>query len=698
MVNPLTRCVQDYALPPFATMRPSDIAPALRAAIDEMTLDLNSIEDDLDDPDADLTWESVMDRLEIITDPLHRLWLVVVHLSEVMNSPELRAAKTVMEAEVLQMTTRCDQSLSLFRAMSSLRTSAAFGTYSVEQKACPLDTIYTYMIATLKGVNLTTHDRDRFNAMQLRRATLNTTFLNNVRDAIKTFAVVIDNRTELDGVPDSALALFANNAVAAGYDHATAANGPWKLSLETPVLSRVLEHCSNRALREKLYCANVAKASAPPFDNSIVIEEILHLRQETARLLGFESYAELSLTTKMAPSVAAVDDMIESLRSKCYDKSVAEVEQLAVFASTHGQAEPLAPWDLASARVQSEEYDFDEEELKQYFPLPRVLAGLFEWVKQLFGIQVEAADGDEETWHPDVLFFRMRDMDQPDTPVVAQFYLDLFTRPGEKDHGSWSQALACRSKVLRTEKFPVRVPVVCLVWNQTPPIEDAPVLLSFFEVEKMFNLFGYGLRTALTRAECTLASSIAGYEWDVMDVAGKFVSHFCHHRETINLISGHVKTGEPLPDSLFDKLVAAKEFMPATTMLRQLNFAAVDMALHHDFDPKEETIDEVQQRLAHRFFVIPPAIEDRFPCWLGQIFPGSYAAGYYSYRWSDMLASDAFVAFEEADSQEAWEATGRHFRDTMFALMGTDDPNRVFEKFRGRKPDPTALLKQYGLL
>ncbi|KAF0690230.1 Aste57867_18377 [Aphanomyces stellatus] len=697
MINPLTRCVQDYALPPFGSMRVEDIAPALRTAIDEMTLDVNSIEDDLADPDAEFTWESVMDRLEIIDDPLERLWQVVIHLTKVMSSPDLRAARAEMEESVLKMQTRRAQSTIIFEAMMTLKASAAYTDFSVEQKRV-LDR--EIQRATLRGVHLADGARDRFNAIELRLTTLASEYSNNVLHAIKDYSLVIHDRTELDGLPDSALSLFAQNAVTAGFSEATAATGPWKLSLETPVTSRVQKYCSNRALRQEIYCASMAKASTPPHDNTTVVEEILQLRQEKARLLGFTSYAEFSLATKMAPSVAAVYDMIESLRNQSYHKSVVEVEKLQAYATAHGQMEPLAPWDVPfwSERLQKEQLDFDEETIKQYFPLQRVLQGMFEWVKRLFGIQIEAADGDEETWHSDVRFFRMRALDQPGTPVVAQFYLDLFSRPGEKKHGSWIEIIAGRSKMLRTEKFPVRVPVFCLVWNQTPPVGDGPSLMTFMEVKSLFHIFGYGLRTALTSANCTSASLITGVEWEAAEGVGKFAAHFCFNRETIQIISSHVDTGKPLPNAIFDKLVQAKRFMAATTLQLQLYYAAVDMHLYDQYDPASgDTILDVQHRFGPRFFAIPRAPEDRFPCWLYQIFTGSYAAGYYCYRWSDLIASDAYSAFEEAETEQAWAATGRRYRDTMYGLLGIHDPNQVFEMFRGRKPNDNAYLKYYGL-
>ncbi|KAF0690226.1 Aste57867_18373 [Aphanomyces stellatus] len=699
MVNPLTRCVEDYALPPFASMRPSDIAPALRTAIDEMTLDLNSFEDDLDSPDAEFTWESVMDRLEIIDDPLDRLWRVVIHLTKVMNSPDLRLVEAEMQDEVLAIQNRRAQSPVIFHAMNALRASHEWATYSVEQKRILERAIQK---ATLSGVALNDNDRNRFNVIHARLTKLNSIYANNMLDAVKEYSLIVHEKEQLEGVPDSAMSLFAQNAVADGHEAATATAGPWKLSLENSVYSRVMSHCANRSLRETLYRASIAQASTGVHDNTRVIQEILQLRRDQATLLGFNTFAELSLATKLAPSVSAVQDLVEEFRSKAYPISELENQKLHAYAIAHGHVGPLERCDIAfwMERLRQDELDLNPEAIKPYFPLSRVLAGLFELMTQLFGIRIEAADGEEETWHPDVPFYQMRAMDQPDEPVIAQFFLDMFPRPGQKLGGAWIEVVASRSKVLRTEKFPVRVPVFALMFNITPPVDDAPTLLSVSDLDALFTVFGYGLRIAFTAAEHTPAARPTGIEWDCVNIPGNIMSRLFFHRDTIPLISGHVDTGEPLPQVLLDKLVAANHFMSATDFLGQLHTSVMDMALHHDFDPSstDESIFDLNQRLAPRYRVIPLLPEDRTLCQNYHIFPGDYAAGYYSYLWCDVYVADAYAAFEEATGQQdVLAATGRKFRDTMFAQMGIVDANVAFEMFRGRKPDPSILAKEMRL-
>ncbi|KAF0685946.1 Aste57867_22227 [Aphanomyces stellatus] len=698
MVNPLTRCVQDYALPPYATMRPEDIAPAIRAAIDEYAVDLAAIEDDLTDPSADLTWESVMDRLEIIDDPVDRLWQVVDLMSRVADSSELRAAEAELQAHVSVIQIRRVQSPAIYHAMTILRASPAYEeAYTTEQRRI-LDT--QLLKAKLTGVKLIANDKDRFNDMHLRLATLKTDFANVVLDATKTFSLLVHEAQTLDGVPASARSFYAQNAVAAGYADASAATGPWKLSLERPAYKPIMKHCTNRALREELYRAFASLAGSQPHDNTDTIHEILRLRHDQARLLGFGSFADMSLATKMAPSVAAVQDMLDDLRAKCYPVAESELARLQAYAASHGQSAPLELWDVEfwKERLRQDEYKIDDEVIMQYFPLARVLAGMFELILQLFGIRIEAADGAVDTWHPDVCFFQMRAMDLPETPILGYFYLDAYVRPETKRHGALITRIASRSKILRTTAGP-RLPVFSILCNQTPPVGHTPSLMSILEVEQLFHNFGDVLQHTLTASDYSACTSSSTAPTDVMEVVPLFLISMCYDPMTIKLISGHYETGEPLPDAVFDTLIASRKYMAATEMLRQLNMAAVDLALHHTYDPhaKATTAFDVQHGLAKRFCVLPPLANDRFLCSLSHIFSYDYAAGLYSYMWSDVLASDMFAKFQEAKTNDEWEATGRRFRDTILANLRIDEPLAVFESFRGRKPCSEPLLQKFGL-
>ncbi|KAF0685944.1 Aste57867_22225 [Aphanomyces stellatus] len=515
-------------------------------------------------------------------------------------------------------------------------------------------------------------------------------------------------KTQLAGLPQSTLSLLAQNAIAGGSKHAAATTGPWKLSLDRPVYVAVMKHCTNASLRKQMFRANASKGSTPPHDNSATLVEILRLRQERALLLGFKSFAELTLADKMASSVSEVETLLADLKQRAMPKARAELVRLQEYATSHGHTGALQLWDVDfwSERMRVDEYNLDDEVVKEYFPLARVLAGMFELTLQLFGVQIEVADaGAMETWHPDVLVFNMHAMEQPGTPVIGHFYLDPFVRSDDKVPGSWMNIIACRSKVLRTTTASVRLPVFSISLNQTPPVDGAnDSLMAFSDVEHLFHSFGYGLKAALVASDYTAASNWNGLEWDAMEIVSQFMENFIYHRPTVQLISSHVVTGASLPDALFHKCVAARTFMSANKLLRQLYLAHIDLSLHHDVDLTSNDAQHhaaavfgVQARLAAEYCVLPPLPDDRYLCTFTHLFGGSYAASYYSYQWSGVLSADAFGAFEEASSISEWEAMGRKFRDTMLALMGPQHPMDVFAKFRGRPPTSDALLQLCGL-
>ncbi|ETV95074.1 hypothetical protein, variant 1 [Aphanomyces invadans] len=634
MVNPLTRCMEDYCLPPYATFHTDDIVPAVRTALAEYALDLNALEDDLMDAgESNLCWESVMDRLEIIDDPLRRISMFLEHLRSVVDSPDLRAADAEIQPEILAMNNRRDQSDVVFQAMQRLRSRADFNTaFTTEQQR-----ILTRKVlhATLNGAALGPCVKERFNEISVRLETLKMKFSENLMDAMNAFSRIVHDKHELQGLSDATLAHLAQNAVADGHKEATAATGPWKLSLEYPVYMPVMKQCSHRHTREILFRAFVTTASTPPFDNSPVVQEMLELRQARAQLLGFQTYAELSLQDKMAPSVEVVEDMLNDLRDKCLPLSKAELDEVEAFANAHGHISRLEHWDTAywSEALRKARFDVDDELINPYFPFPRVLEGVFQLASHLFGLHFEAADGQEEIWHPDVRFIQVRDMDEPDTPVVGHFYLDPYARPCQKNIGTWCDAIAYRSKVLRTDKAPVRLPVFCLALNQTPPVDSTTGLMSIDDVLSLVHMFGHGLRMLLTTADYSAASSMDAVEWDAIDIPSQFLSHFCDRRETIRMMSGHIETGAPLPDDLIDKVLEGRKFMGATSLLRQLHFGATDMAIHHRYDPQamDTTIDDVQRRITQQFSVLPRFDHDKLLCSFRHIFAMPYAAGYYSY-------------------------------------------------------------------
>jgi oligopeptidase A len=427
----------------------------------------------------------------------------------------------------------------------------------------------------------------------------------------------------------------------------------------------------------------------------------LALRAEEADLLGYGSYAELSLASKMAPDVHAVTRLLESLRGASFDAAHEDLANLEAFAAERGadEAGNLELWDIAfwAQRLREERYAYNEEELRPYFPLPRVLEGLFALTQRLFGVTVLPADGQAEVWHPDVRFFRVVDGAGEE---LAAFFLDPYSRPGEKRGGAWMDECVGRSRRLAGAGETVRKPVAYLVCNQSPPVKGQPSLMSFDEVTTLFHEFGHGLQHMLTRVDEAMAAGIRNVEWDAVELPSQFMENWCYHPATMAELSAHIDTGESLPDVLFQKVLAARNYRAGSDMLRQLYFSFTDLALHHEYQPGEPGgAFAVQRRVAERNAVLPLLDEDRFLCSFGHIFGGGYAAGYYSYKWAEVLSADAFGAFEEAGLEDsaAVEQMGRRFRETVLALGGSRSPMEVFEAFRGREPDVKALLRHSGL-
>ncbi|HXZ85177.1 MAG TPA: M3 family metallopeptidase, partial [Myxococcota bacterium] len=480
----------------------------------------------------------------------------------------------------------------------------------------------------------------------------------------------------------------------------TPAAGPWRITLDAPSYTPFMQHSRRRDLRERLYRANLARASEGASDNTALIDRILRLRREEARLLGFQTYVELSLASKMAPDVGAVRRLLEELRAVSYAAAGRELAELRAFARTQGESRELMHWDVAywAERQREARYAYSEEDLRPYFPLPAVLEGLFALAGRLFGVSIRAADGEAPVWHPDVRFFRV--CDESGAPL-ASFYLDPYSRPAEKRGGAWMDECIGRSRLFGDGGGHPRLPVAHLVCNQMPPVAGKPSLMSFDEVQTLFHEFGHGLQHMLTRVDYGLASGIRHVEWDAIELPSQFMENWCYHRETLLGFARHFETGEPLPDALFEKLRAARTYRAGSDMLRQLFFSLLDLELHDRFEPGgAQTPFGVQDEVAKRATVLPPLTEDRFLCSFGHIFAGGYAAGYYSYKWAEVLSADAFAAFEEAglENPSALRITGRRYRDTVLALGGSAAAMEVFKSFRGREPETSALLRHYGLL
>ena len=681
-------------LPPFESIKSEDVVPAITGLLIELEQELINLE-----ATVKPTWNDLVEPLQKLQDRLTWSWGIVGHLMGVKNSPELRKAYNEIQPKVVEFINKLSQSQPIYQAFKNLSNSDSWENLDVGQKRIVEATIKD---AELSGVSLEGEKRENFNAIELELAELSNKFSNNVLDATKAFSLTLTKKEEVDSLPPSLLSLAAQAARDDGAENATAENGPWRITLDYPSFIPFMQHCKKRELREQLYKASISRASTEELNNYPLIQRILELRQEKTKILGFNSYAELSLATKMAPSVAAVEKLLEELRSVSYDAAVKELEELKQFAASKNapEANDFKRWDMSfwSERLREEKFSFTVEELRPYFPLPQVLDGLFSLVKRIFGINITAADGEAPLWHEDVRYFQISD--ETNTPI-AYFYLDAYSRPAEKRGGAWMDECINRAKIVENGQKILRLPVAYLQCNQTPPVDGKPSLMSFSEVETLFHEFGHGLQHMLTTVDYGGAAGINNVEWDAVELPSQFMENWCYDRSTLFGMAKHYETGETLPEHYYQKLLAAKNYMSGSGMLRQLHFALVDIELHHRYQVGgKETVVELRRRVAETTTVLPILPEDAFLCAFSHIFAGGYAAGYYSYKWAEVLSADAFAAFEEAglENQQAIAICGKRFRDTVLALGGSLHPMEVFKTFRGREPNTEPLLRHSGLV
>ncbi len=684
--NPL---LATAGLPDYAAILPAHIVPAVRKIVGEATKKLAGIEQELTP-----TWEGSLGKLEKLDPPFEYGWKPVGHLFGVLNSDELRAAYETVLPEVVEFGLRASQSEPIYRTLKQLRDSAEWPRLSEAQQRIIVDRIKG---AELSGIALTGEKRDRFNAIEQELSQLSTEFSNHVLDATKAFSLDITDPADATSWPSTLRNLAAkswNNAHQDASTKATPADGPWRITLEPPLFTPFMEHCRNRQLRETLYRAFVTRASTGEFNNDPLIARFLTLRQEKAKLLGYQNFAEVSLARKMAPNVAAIRKMFSDLRAAAWDAAVRDLDDIRQLKTARGETTPLNVWDVGfwAERLREERYSYTDDELRPYFPFEKVLNGLFELLGRLFDVTI-AQQTDVSVWHPDVRYYRVH---EATGQQIASFYLDPYSRPENKRGGAWMDDCLGRRKT----GDQIQLPVAHLVCNQTPPHGDTPSLMSFREVETLFHEMGHGLQHMLTKVDFADCAGINGVEWDAVELPSQFMENWCYHRPTLLSLTGHYQTGEPLPEALFEKVRAAKNYRAGSMMLRQLLFGMTDIALHSDFDLNgKETPHELNQRLSQQTSVLPLLPEDRSLCSFQHIFSGGYAAGYYSYKWAEILSADAFSAFEEAglDNPAAIQQTGHRFRDTVLALGGSRNPMLVFKAFRGREPQVTALLRHSGL-
>ncbi len=685
-------------LPPFEDIQPSHVVPGIKQLLTSLRASLTAIEADLTKANPIVpTWQTVVEPLSKIKERLGWSWGIIGHLMGVKNSPELRTAYESVQPALVQFSNEIGQSKAIYNALKQFQSGPESKSLVPAQQRIIESAIRD---AKLSGVGLEGARKEKFNQIQQSLAELSTQFSNHVLDATKAFSLTLSQPEEVAGLPPSLLSLAAQAARDDG-QAATAAAGPWRITLDVPSYVPFLRHSQRRDLREQLYRASITKASSGELDNTPLIEKILDLRQQQAELLGFSNYAELSLARKMAPSVAAVEDLMEELRSASYEAAQAEIKAIEKFAQSQDDSfTELKQWDVPfwMERMREQQFDLNDEALRPYFSLPNVLEGLFGLAERLFSITITAADGEAPIWHEDVRYFRVSDHTTDTT--IAHFYLDPYSRPAEKRGGAWMDECIVRAKVSEGDRTQIRLPVAYLVCNQSPPVDNKPSLMTFREVETLFHEFGHGLQHMLTSVDYADAAGINNVEWDAVELPSQFMENWCYERDTLFGMAQHYETGEALPETDYQKLLAARHFMTGNAILRQVNFGWVDMALHAEYrSDGDESVWDVRDRIAQKTTVMPPLPEDAALCSFGHIFSGGYAAGYYSYFWAEVLSADAFSAFEEAGLDKKAEVSiiGRRFRDTVLSLGGSRHPMEVFKSFRGREPSTKALLRHRGL-
>jgi len=686
-------------LPEFAAITPDQVKEHIPVLLEDLNTSLGAIEAQLDEALAagqPLAWNAVMEPLHRLGERLRWSWGVVSHLNGVCNTTELREAHASQQAAVVALGNRAGQSTLIHRALKRLEQQGGLDATQQRILAAELRDM------ELRGVGLEGESREAFNAASQELAELSTRFGNQVLDATNAWTLKLSDPAEVEGLPESLRGLLAEAARQKGEEGATAEAGPWLLGLDFPRYGPFLQYSQRRDLREQLYRAHVSRASGvgeDGSDNGPLIERILTLRQEQARRLGYANWAEVSLASKMAGSEAEVERLLEDLRQAAYPAAQRELEELRACAAQAAapEAADLKPWDVSfwAERLRQDRFELDSEALRPWFPLPQVLEGLFGLCDRLFGITIVAADGEAPVWHTDVRFFRVNDA--ADGRPLAAFYLDPYSRPGSKRGGAWMDECLVRQR--RADGSPV-LPVAYLVCNQSPPVGDTPSLMTFAEVETLFHEFGHGLHHMLTTVERPQAAGINNVEWDAVELPSQFMENWCYDRATLLGMARHWQSGDPLPEAEFEKLLAARTFLGGAATLRQVHFALTDLKLHSEWAPGSGVSPEgLRRRIAANTTVLEPLPEDAMLCSFSHIFAGGYSAGYYSYKWAEVLSADAFSAFEEVDlgNEEAIRATGRRFRDTVLSQGGSRHPAEVFEAFRGRPPSAEALIRHSGL-
>ncbi|MFS1863981.1 oligopeptidase A [Vibrio lentus] len=678
MSNPLLTFTD---LPPFSQIKPEHVKPAVEQVIEECR---NKIEQVLEG-NTSPSWDNLVAPIEEVDDRLGRIWSPVSHMNSVMNSDELREAYESCLPVLSEYGTWVGQHKGLFEAYKAIKASEAFSALDQAQQKTITDALRDF---ELSGIGLPADEQHRYGEISKRQSELGSQFSNNVLDATMGWSKQVTDVAELAGMPESALAAAQAAAEAKELEG-------YLLTLDIPSYLPVMTYCDNQALRKELYEAYVTRASdrgpnAGKWDNTEIITEQLKLRHEIARMLGFSTYSEKSLSTKMAETPDQVLGFLNDLALKAKPQGEREVEELRQFAEKEFGVSELNLWDIAyySEKQKQNLFEISDEELRPYFPESNAVSGLFEVLNRVFGMSVTEREG-VDTWHDSVRFF---DIFDATGTLRGSFYLDLYARE-HKRGGAWMDD--CRGRRI-TQSGELQTPVAYLTCNFNKPVGDKPALFTHDEVVTLFHEFGHGIHHMLTQVEAGAVAGINGVPWDAVELPSQFLENWCWEEEALSFISGHFETGEALPKEMLEKMLAAKNFQSAMFILRQLELGLFDFTLHTEYDPEVgarvlETLADVKSKVS----VLPSLDWNRFSHSFGHIFAGGYSAGYYSYLWAEVLSADAFSAFEEEGIFNT--ETGNRFLNNILEMGGSEEPMELFKRFRGREPQIDAMLRHAGI-
>jgi oligopeptidase A len=675
-------------LPAFAKIQADHISPALTQVLQDMSNEVRELERKIGGD-----WAGELNHLSDIHETLERIWGPIKHLNYVKNTQKWREIFESSNKEVVSFLIALAQNPIVYRTLKEVRNSSQWETLPGAQKRVIEIKLRD---ADLAGVGLSMEQREKFQSLVARLSELSIQFSNKIQDASKEFGIDIERKEDLQGLSPDVLSLMAAGyAKKHGLTSSEAQKGPWRVTLEIPVYLPVMTHCHNRSLRERLLRAFIARASHGEHDNTELMKEILTIREQKAQLLGFKNFAALSLASKMAPSLDAIKQLLEQIRAKAIDIGREELKELESLAPSYG-IDKVCHWDIhfLAERLKEQKFQFKDEDTRPYFPMSQVLHGLFSAAQKLYGITVRPGQVESGVWDKDVSYYELFD---EAGEKIAAFFLDPYSRPADKRGGAWMDV--CRTHGIFRGKMDL--PVAYMICNLSPPADHGQSLLAFTEVETLFHEFGHALHHMLSEVDFIDVSGTNGVEWDAIELPSMFMENWAFDRDTLKKLGRHFESGETIPDSLVEKIIASRTFRAASQVLGQLTYALTDLALHTEFkagDPAER-IFALQREISAKTSLLPMLPENRFLCSFSHIFAGGYAAGYYSYLWADVLACDAFAAFEEAGHDlKSQRRVGQKFRESILAKGGSQHPLILFRQFRGRDPKPEPFLRAYGLL